>query len=289
MATFEISRRIAARTKHIHHCAHYAASAWDPLGRRIHCHYPDNTVFAGNRVKIIAWHGQSMVVEYIQVQAPTRSAMKMIAGPRFIHSFAGSWQFTPMPDGGTQARWRYQLRTTPGYRWLEFFLLLYFAWESRRRLATLAAYCEKNPEPAHHERTYSMSTPQLTLLYDGSCPICAWEKRNLSRKDKLGKMAFIDIHAPGFDAAQYGTTMDALMARLHAVTPDGRIIQGIETILESYRAVGWWWAYLPLSVVPRHLAEKSYDWFASHRHGISRRIGFLFGPACDQGTCRTRE
>lgn len=227
-----------------------------------------------------------MVVEYIQVQVPERAAMKMIAGPRCLDSFAGTWLFTPRPDGKTQARWRYQLRAAPGYRWLERFLLLYLAWESRRRLAALAAYCEQNPEPSSHERARIMNTPELTLLYDGSCPICAWEKRNLSRKDKHGKMAFIDIQAPGFDPGQYGTTMDALMARLHAITADGRMIQGVDTIIASYRAVGWWWAYLPLSAVPRRLAERSYDWFASHRHAISRRFGHWFGPACDQGVCR---
>ena len=78
-----------------------------------------------------------------------------------------------------------------------------------------------------------------TLLYDGSCPICAWEKRNLSRKDKHGKMVFIDIQALGFDPAQYGASMDALMARLYAVAADGRMVQGVDTIIASYRAVGW--------------------------------------------------
>jgi predicted DCC family thiol-disulfide oxidoreductase YuxK len=133
-----------------------------------------------------------------------------------------------------------------------------------------------------------MTRPELTLLYDGSCPICAWEKRNLGRKDKHGKLAFIDIQAADFRPEQYGTTMEALMARLHGVRADGRVIQGVETIIESYRAVGWWWAYLPLSAVPRRLADKGYDWFASHRYAISRRFGHFFGPACSQGTCRRR-
>ena len=131
-----------------------------------------------------------------------------------------------------------------------------------------------------------MSQPHLTLLYDGSCPICAWEKRNLARRDKHARLAFIDIQAPGFDPAQYGTTMADLMARLHGITVDGRIIKGVETLIASYRAVGWWWAYLPLNAIPRRLVNKGYDWFASHRHAISRRFGHLFGPSCDQGTCR---
>ena len=131
-----------------------------------------------------------------------------------------------------------------------------------------------------------MQQPELTLLYDGSCPLCSWEKRKLAQKDKQGKLAFIDIQAPDFDPALYGTTMEALMARLHGVTADGRILQGVETVIASYRAVGWWWAYLPLRLVPERLATKSYDWFANRRHGISRRFGRFFGSTCDQGTCR---
>ena len=130
-----------------------------------------------------------------------------------------------------------------------------------------------------------MNTPPLTLLYDGSCPICAWEKNHLMRKNKHGKLAFIDIQAPDFDPAPYGVTMAALMAHLHAVTADGRLIKGIDTLIESYRAVGWWWAYRPLAAIPRPLAEAAYTWFAGRRYGISRRFGHLFGPACDQTSC----
>lgn len=131
-----------------------------------------------------------------------------------------------------------------------------------------------------------MSKPQLILLYDGNCPICAWEKRNRAKKDKKERLGFINIHAPDFDPRQYGTTMDQLMARLHAITPEGQLIKGFDTLIASYRAVGWWWAYLPLSLLPKRLGNAGYGWFADHRYAISRRIGHWFGPVCDQGSCR---
>ena len=134
-----------------------------------------------------------------------------------------------------------------------------------------------------------MQPVELTLLYDGSCPLCRWEKRKLGQMDKQGKLAFVDIQAPDFNPALYGTTMEALMARLHGVTADGRILQGVETVIASYRAVGWWWAYVPLRIVPRRLADEGYDWFARRRHGISHRFGRIFGATCDQGKCRRKE
>ena len=131
-----------------------------------------------------------------------------------------------------------------------------------------------------------MSKPQLTLLYDGACPLCAWEKQKLAKHDKHGRLDFINIQEPGFDPRFYGTTHDQLMARLHAVKPDGQLIIGFDTLLATYRAVGWWWAYLPLSLLPKRLGNAGYGWFADHRYAISQRIGHWFGAVCDQGSCR---
>ena len=131
-----------------------------------------------------------------------------------------------------------------------------------------------------------MTQPTLTLLYDGACPICAWEKRNLKRKDRYGRLGFIDIHVADFDPAQYGVTIQDLMGRMHGVTADGRLVIGVDALIESYRAVNWWWAYAPLNLIPRSLANRGYAWFADHRYAISKRIGWMFGPNCDTGQCR---
>ena len=133
-----------------------------------------------------------------------------------------------------------------------------------------------------------MPKPELTLLFDGNCPICTWEIRNLTRRDKQNRLAFVSIHDPEFDPARYGANMQDLMASLHGITADGRVIKGMDTLLASYRAVGWWWAYLPLSALPRTVADKGYAWFARHRHTISRRLGPIFGPACDGEACRRK-
>ena len=131
-----------------------------------------------------------------------------------------------------------------------------------------------------------MTQAKLTLFYDGGCPICAWEKHHLMRRDNHGRLGFIDIQSPEFDPAVYGVTMEALMRRMHGITRDGRMIIGAEVLIESYRAVGWWWAYLPLSMVPRYLVDQAYGWFADHRYELSKRFGHLFGQACEKDYCR---
>jgi predicted DCC family thiol-disulfide oxidoreductase YuxK len=133
-----------------------------------------------------------------------------------------------------------------------------------------------------------MKQLELTLFYDSACPICAWEKRNLARKDKQKRIGFIDIHAPDFNPETYGVTMDELMGRLHALTSEGRMIKGVDTLIESYRAVGWWWAYKPIAMIPRAWAERAYAWFADHRYALSKRIGWMFGPVCQEDVCQKR-
>ncbi len=131
-----------------------------------------------------------------------------------------------------------------------------------------------------------MTQPTLILLYDGSCPLCSWEMHNLMRRDRHGQLGFIDIQSPDFTAAIYGVTLETLMGRLHGITADGRMLVGVDTLIECYRAVGWWWAYLPLRIIPRRLANLAYGWFADHRYELSRHFGHCFGGVCKKDSCR---
>jgi predicted DCC family thiol-disulfide oxidoreductase YuxK len=132
--------------------------------------------------------------------------------------------------------------------------------------------------------------PELTLFYDGRCPLCAWEKTALARHDRHGQLGFIDIQTPGFDPQAHevmrGITMEDLVGKLHGITADGRLITGVETLMAAYRAAGWWWAYLPLRIVPRGCAERGYETFARHRYRISRLFGRVVPEPCGAGACR---
>lgn len=130
------------------------------------------------------------------------------------------------------------------------------------------------------------TTPELTVLYDGSCPICRWEQRKLTAADRHGRLCFVDIQAPGFDAGVYGRDLGQLMGRLHARRTDGTWLVGWETLLACYRAVGWWWLHVPLSRVPRPLADRLYACFAAQRQRIAGLFGHCFDGACDADRCR---
>jgi predicted DCC family thiol-disulfide oxidoreductase YuxK len=130
-------------------------------------------------------------------------------------------------------------------------------------------------------------SPEITILYDGECPLCAREVATLRRLDRgRGRIAFDDIAAPGFDAGRYGRRQDALMARIHGALPDGRVVEGVEVFRRAYTAVGLGWA-LAWTGWPglRGLADAGYRWFARNRLRLTGRTPH----ACEDGRCALPE
>ncbi|HEY9025469.1 MAG TPA: DUF393 domain-containing protein [Burkholderiaceae bacterium] len=142
----------------------------------------------------------------------------------------------------------------------------------------------------------------LTLFYDASCPVCSLEMDHLRERDRRGRLAFVDIAAPGFDAAVHGTTLAAMNAEIHAKRPDGSMLRGVEVLRLAYDAVGLGWV-MQASGWPllRPLADAGYRLFARHRMPISRAAAPLIHAlrehralrtlrrmdACSSGPCAT--
>jgi predicted DCC family thiol-disulfide oxidoreductase YuxK len=115
------------------------------------------------------------------------------------------------------------------------------------------------------------NTYPLTLLYDAACPVCALEMDHLRERDQAGRLIFVDIAAPGFDASVYGVTHAELDAQIHARCADGRLLRGLEVLRLAYAAVGLGWVLRPTGAPPlRGLFDLGYRVFSRHRRRISR-------------------
>jgi predicted DCC family thiol-disulfide oxidoreductase YuxK len=121
----------------------------------------------------------------------------------------------------------------------------------------------------------------LRLLYDGDCPLCSREVAMLRRLDRRSRIQFDDIAAPDFDPARYGLGAHQVLARIHAVLPDGRVIEGMEVFRRAYAAVGLGWLLAPSRwpVVGR-LFDAAYRSFARNRLRWTGREA-----ACETGPC----
>lgn len=119
------------------------------------------------------------------------------------------------------------------------------------------------------------SKTELTLLYDGLCPICNKEVAWLQRLNSAQKVAFQDINAADFNAAQYGVSYEQLMAEIHAQLADGQLIKGMPVFRALYQAVGLGWLLAPTAwPILKPLFDALYQSFAKHRSKIG---GWLDG------------
>ncbi len=111
-----------------------------------------------------------------------------------------------------------------------------------------------------------MNNKSFKMLYDGDCPICQAEVKRLSRWNKKGELEFEDISADDFKAEKYQSNRKKLMAEIHGVYPDGKVISGMQVFRESYAAVGKG-LFLAATQWPlfQPFFDYSYQCFARHR------------------------
>lgn len=122
----------------------------------------------------------------------------------------------------------------------------------------------------------------LEFFFDGACPLCSREVKWLQRLDRRGRIAFIDISAPGFDPTPLGVTQDDLLARIHGRLPDGRLIEGVEVFRRAYSAVGLG-PFVGLSRLPgvSALLERAYAVFARNRLRLTGRSEECGSARCE--------
>jgi predicted DCC family thiol-disulfide oxidoreductase YuxK len=125
---------------------------------------------------------------------------------------------------------------------------------------------------------------ELTLLFDGACPLCLREVETLRRRDQgQGRLAFVDVDDPAYDPARHGgITYAEAMGRMHAIRADGQVIRDVEVFRQAYALVGLGWLYAPTRwPLLRPLVDAFYGLWARRRLAITGR------PSLDT-LCRDR-
>jgi predicted DCC family thiol-disulfide oxidoreductase YuxK len=118
------------------------------------------------------------------------------------------------------------------------------------------------------------SAPELTLYYDGQCPLCVAEIEFLQTRNAEGKLGFVDVAHSSFDANAHAISCELAMAQIHGRTAQGHTLVGVPVFALAYKL-----AKLPFLawVLSRPwlqpLLQPAYVWFAKHRQAISKRIG----------------
>ncbi|MEO0532103.1 MAG: DUF393 domain-containing protein [Planctomycetota bacterium] len=122
---------------------------------------------------------------------------------------------------------------------------------------------------------------ECEVFYDGDCPLCRKEIAMIRRMDHRERIRFTDIAADGFVPADYGKTMDELMAEIHGRDAEGRWIVGVEVFRKLYGAVGFG-PVVAATRLPgvRHVLDLAYKVFAKQRLRLTGR--------CNDGACEVQ-
>lgn len=114
--------------------------------------------------------------------------------------------------------------------------------------------------------------PELTVYYDGGCPVCAREIAAYRRRPSEGEIRWVDASRCSPESLGGGLGRDAALARLHVRRADGSLTEGVA-------AFAMLWQRLPglaglgrLALLPgvRHLLEGAYAAFLQLRRAWRR-------------------
>ena len=110
-------------------------------------------------------------------------------------------------------------------------------------------------------------TPEtLTVLYDGSCPLCQMEiayLKGLALKQTNSALCFLDISPGGENGPAFAADRVELMARFHVQQQDGSRLSGAAAFVAMWsRLPGWRWlarlAQLPGMLSLMELAYRAF-------------------------------
>lgn len=75
----------------------------------------------------------------------------------------------------------------------------------------------------------------LTVYYDGGCPLCSKEIAHYRRLDKPGRIRWVDLMAAGEELEQVGLDFETAMRRIHVREADGRLVSGVPAFVAMWR------------------------------------------------------
>ena len=104
---------------------------------------------------------------------------------------------------------------------------------------------------------------ELTIFYDGGCPLCAAEMNHLRKLDSNNSIAYEDIYADGFEGRFPYIDLPQADRILHGQLADGTIIYALDVTYEAWALVGkrHWVAILRWPLF-KQVANLGYVFFA---------------------------
>lgn len=130
-------------------------------------------------------------------------------------------------------------------------------------------------EPSSIPTPDSQATPpELTVYFDGSCPLCAWEIERYQTCAGAEKIAWVDASRTGHAAIADDLTAADALRRLHVRRADGSLVAGAGAFVAVWSKLqGWRWL---APVASRPLVIRTLDWLYAGFLKVRPGVQWLF-------------
>ena len=129
---------------------------------------------------------------------------------------------------------------------------------------------------------------QLTIYYDGNCPLCSLEMQKLKRYDDKQRIILVNLQQDDFSKHYPHINVSSALRILHGEY-QGKLLMALDVTHRAWTLVGRGALVAPLQFpVIKQVAHVSYLLLAKYRYPISHFLHQRFGigtKTCDEGTC----
>lgn len=127
------------------------------------------------------------------------------------------------------------------------------------------------------ERELKNATGAATLIFDGSCPICAGTVKWIQENEFEGSFEMLPCQAESTGEQFPGIQRAECMKAMHLVLPDGSVLVGEKALPEIFARLKAYRVFAPLFKIPGAgvLSRIAYRWFADRRYRIAAFVSHL--------------
>jgi predicted DCC family thiol-disulfide oxidoreductase YuxK len=126
--------------------------------------------------------------------------------------------------------------------------------------------------------SFRLFEENLNIIYDSKCNVCKFEIDFLARRDQRmnnpPKLKMTDLESSVYnpnDPANANISYAQALASMHAVTADGKVLNGVPVFREAYEQVGLGWVFaITTWPVVKTIADLGYNLFAKYRTNLTR-------------------
>ncbi len=124
------------------------------------------------------------------------------------------------------------------------------------------------------------ASPQLTVLFDGTCSLCRASVVRIRPFDRGGRIEFLDLHDADLIRRFPNIDLEQAMRSMQAIDKQGRVYTGADAWAQIGLKLPGWSLLAWLLLVPgvHGMALIIYRWIARNRNRWNREV-------CADGSC----